>query len=102
WIQKLRDDPEPGDLARRIVCETLRLEQSEYLMRQARRTIRWRDFGIHADGLCESACARAITAARYFKIPRSSTSIASSVSARRRAANTLLWVCLESPALVSN
>jgi cytochrome P450 len=45
WIQKLRD-PEPGDLARRIVRETLRLEQSEYLMRQAQRTIRWRDFVI--------------------------------------------------------
>jgi cytochrome P450 len=44
WIQKLRDEPKPDELARRIVRETLRLEQSEYLMRQARRTIRWRGF----------------------------------------------------------
>jgi cytochrome P450 len=42
----LRGDPEPGELARRIVRETLRLEQSEYLMRQARRTIHWRGFVI--------------------------------------------------------
>lgn len=46
WIQKLQDDPEPDELAQRIVRETLRLEQSEYLMRQAQRTIRWRDFVI--------------------------------------------------------
>jgi cytochrome P450 len=46
WIQRLRDDREPGELAQRIVRETLRLEQSEYVMRQARRTIRWRDFVI--------------------------------------------------------
>jgi cytochrome P450 len=46
WIQRLRDDREPGELAQRIVRETLRLEQSEYLMRQARRTIHWRDFVI--------------------------------------------------------
>jgi cytochrome P450 len=46
WIQKLRDDPEPGEVARRIVRETLRLEQSEYLIRQTRQTIRWRDFVI--------------------------------------------------------
>ena len=46
WIQRLRHDPQPGGLAQRIVRETLRLEQSEYLMRQARRTIRWRGFVI--------------------------------------------------------
>jgi cytochrome P450 len=46
WIQKLRDDPKPDELAQRIVRETLRLEQSEYLIRRTRRTIRWRDFVI--------------------------------------------------------
>ena len=102
WIQKLRDDPEPRDLARRIVCETLRLEQSEYLMRQARRTICWRDFVIPRGWFVRICVRESHHSGEIFQIPRSSTPTASSVSARRRAANTLLWVCLESPALVSN
>ena len=97
WIQKLRDDPEPGEVARRIVRETLRLEQSEYLIRQTRQTIRATSYG-----LCESACARAITAATSLKIPRSLTPTASSASALRRAVNTLLWACPGSPASASS
>ncbi|MGH7179947.1 MAG: cytochrome P450 [Tepidisphaeraceae bacterium] len=45
-VTRLRSDPSPDAAAERIVRETLRLEQSEYLMRRARRTIQWNGYVI--------------------------------------------------------
>lgn len=49
WVGRLRDDPD--DLADRIVAETLRLEQSEYLFRRIRRDLPFRGFVLPAGWL---------------------------------------------------
>lgn len=46
WIERLRLDAQPAQAARRIVQETLRLEQSEFLTRTTTREIRWNGFTI--------------------------------------------------------
>ena len=51
WVDRLREETasehhQPGALATRIVLETLRLEQSDYLMRRATQEIRFNGFVI--------------------------------------------------------
>jgi cytochrome P450 len=46
WVTRLREEAEPETLAGRVVMETLRLEQSDYLMRRATQDIRFDGFVI--------------------------------------------------------
>ncbi|CAN5769429.1 hypothetical protein BH24CHL5_BH24CHL5_04560 [soil metagenome] len=46
WVTRLRADDDSDQAARRIVMETLRLEQSEYISRRTTREIRWQGFVI--------------------------------------------------------
>jgi cytochrome P450 len=46
WLAQLRAADAPPDLATRIVLETLRMEQSEFLIRQATRDLRFENFVI--------------------------------------------------------
>jgi cytochrome P450 len=60
WVTELRAAPAHApDLTARIVSETLRLGQSEYLQRRARREIRFRDIVIPA-GWIVRVCIREI------------------------------------------
>lgn len=46
WAAQLRSEPDASNLSGRIVLETLRLEQSEYLLRQTNRDITFEGFTI--------------------------------------------------------
>lgn len=48
WAERLRLDPGSSDLANRVVLETLRLEQSEYLVRRALSDLRFHETRIPA------------------------------------------------------
>jgi cytochrome P450 len=46
WLDNVRDDEGRGPAARRVVMETLRLEQSEFITRRATSDIRWAGYVI--------------------------------------------------------
>ncbi len=46
WLERVRDENSASDLPTRIVLETLRLEQSEFLLRQTTRDIYFENFWI--------------------------------------------------------
>lgn len=46
WLERLRDAPEPDALAEGVVRETLRLSQSEYLVRQTREAVEFENLRV--------------------------------------------------------
>ena len=77
WVSRLRDEVEstassaepPDTLAQRIVAETLRLEQSEYIVRRITRDIRWSGYLLPGVGSCGCAYGSRI-ATRRVRPPR--------------------------------